>query len=47
MLGTDRTTVTRLVKAGKIKASKLPGTTGAYLFRRTDVERYMTKRRAA
>lgn len=39
ILRVDRATLIRWVGAGKISASrKLPGRTGAFLFRRSDVE---------
>jgi excisionase family DNA binding protein len=38
LLGVDRSTVKRWVDRGRLKpAGKLPGPTGAYLFRRGDV----------
>ena len=47
-LGCSVATVKRLVRAGNLApAHKLPGQTGAYLFRLRDVERIAQKRRAA
>jgi excisionase family DNA binding protein len=37
-LNTDRKTVRRLIRNGELRAEKLPGRTGAYLFRAEDVE---------
>lgn len=46
--GLDRSTVVRWVQMGHLQAAmKLPGATGAYLFRRADVERLLAKRSAA
>lgn len=40
MLGVGRSTLTRWVKSGRLpEAKKLPGATGARLFRRSDIER--------
>lgn len=38
LLGVERHTVPKLVKAGKLAAQKLPGRTGAFLFERAAVE---------
>lgn len=44
VLGKSARTVQRMVEAGSLTAvHKLPGTTGAYLFRRTDVEALIAK----
>jgi excisionase family DNA binding protein len=41
VLGIDRSGISRLVSAGKLKPiTKLRGATGAYLFSRADVEAY-------
>jgi hypothetical protein len=38
ILGVDRSVVLKRVKAGELRTSrKLPGRTGAYLFRRKDI----------
>lgn len=40
ILGVGRSTLTRWVQSGRLpEAVKIPGTTGARLFRRSDVER--------
>ncbi len=40
LIGRSGKTVIRLMEAGKLAAvAKLPGVNGAYLFRRSDVER--------
>jgi excisionase family DNA binding protein len=46
-LGVDRSTVTRLVKSGKLRATKYPGRTGPYLFAPADVAKLAAKRGAA
>ena len=47
-LGCSVATVKRLARAGQlVPAHKLPGQTGAYLFRLRDVERIAQKRAAA
>lgn len=45
LLHIERSTLTRWVQLGRIKpAQKLPGTTGAYLFHRSDIEELAAKR---
>ncbi|WP_156532974.1 helix-turn-helix domain-containing protein [Cellulosimicrobium sp. I38E] len=47
-LGIDRSTLTRWVQAGHITpAFKYPGSNGAYLFERAEVERIQRERTAA
>jgi len=38
LLSKDVRTVHRMIRQGEIPAQKLPGRTGAYIIRRTDVE---------
>lgn len=39
VLGVNRSTLTRWVAAGRITpVTRLPGTTGAYVFRRADID---------
>ena len=38
ILGFSLATLTRRIKAGTIKATKLPGVTGAYVFSRSEIE---------
>lgn len=40
MLQADRSTVLRWANTGRLKFEKLPGRTGAFLFRRGDVEEF-------
>lgn len=48
LLFCDRSTLTRWVKAGRLApALRLPGTTGAYLFNRSDVVRLAAERAAS
>lgn len=48
IVGVSDRTIKRLAKDGALPhAMKLDGDTGAYLFRRRDVERYAAKRAAA
>jgi excisionase family DNA binding protein len=42
-LGVDRGTVVRWAQNGRLKAAKLPGLTGSYVFDRTDVEKLRTE----
>lgn len=44
-LGIPRREVVRIVKAGELKPQKLPGRTGAYLFRSDDVLAYKATQR--
>ncbi len=46
ILGVDRATVTRYAIKGTLQSQKLPGSTGSYLFNRTDVERFIADRTA-
>lgn len=47
-LGISASAVTKAVNEGRLKpARKLPGRTGTYLFRVSDVERFAAKRGAA
>lgn len=47
LLGIDRSTLTRWVQSGRVTpVFKLPGSTGAYLFDRDDVERLREQRTA-
>lgn len=48
VIGIDRSTLTRWVAQEKIRAAqKLPGQSGAYLFRRTEVQRVAALARAS
>jgi hypothetical protein len=48
LIGKSGKTILRLMEAGRIAAvTQLPGTKGAYLFRRGDVERLAQARRAS
>lgn len=38
ILGKDRATLTRWVEKGKLTSHKMPGRTGAHLFKRADIE---------
>ncbi len=45
LLNIDRTTVTRWVQAGKLTpARKLPGVSGAYLYKRADIDAMLERR---
>lgn len=46
ILGVDRATVVRWASSGQIKATKLPGQTGAFVYQRSDVEKLAAKRGA-
>lgn len=43
LLGVSRRTLHRWIGKGIIPATKLPGTTGQYVIRRTDIDRYRAK----
>lgn len=48
ILRVDRATIGRWMDSGKLTpVHKLPGLTGAFLFRRSDVERIAKKRQSA
>jgi excisionase family DNA binding protein len=47
LLGKSVRTVQRLADSGEIRAEKLPGTTGAYVFDAAVVDDYMEQQREA
>jgi predicted site-specific integrase-resolvase len=47
ILGVSLATLTRRVKAGAVKAVKLPGLTGAYVYNRADVVAVATEQAKA
>lgn len=47
ILQADRSTVLRWASSGRLRHSKLPGRTGAFVFRRIDVEDFAEQMRSA
>lgn len=47
ILGVDRSTLARWVQMGRVSATKLPGQTGSYVYRRDAIEALRDARAAA